>query len=161
MERQRRTSSFAVDTPEGPRVLDASETNRLGPLVGRGFDCEVYAWGDARIVKLFDSSTQASRVNEQFRIANAVCAAGLKAPAASEILQIDDRLGIVYERIEGRSLFDEVQSKPWTLFAAARRMADLHARIHEAKAPSDWPTWKHRMGRKIEANASLTERDRR
>lgn len=130
-------------------------------MSARGFDCEVFAWGDARVVKLFDCSTPASRVDEQFRIAKAVHAAGLKAPAAFEILQIDDRRGIVYERIDGRSLFDDVQSKPWTLFAAAKRMAELHARIHEAKAPSEWPTWKHRIRKKIEANASLSERDRR
>src|SRR5688572_19810930 len=34
----------------------------LGPLVGRGFNCEVYANGDGRVVKVFESSFPAPKI---------------------------------------------------------------------------------------------------
>src|SRR5215831_11334048 len=93
-------------------------------LVGRGFCSDVYAWGDGRVLKLFHGAPGRGRAEREYRATRAVRAAGLPAPAAYELLEIGGRWGVVLERINGPSLFESVQVKPWTLFGAVRRLAE-------------------------------------
>jgi hypothetical protein len=61
-------------------------------------------------------------------------------------MELDGRVGVVYERIEGPSLLDELATKPWKTTHYARLLANLHAQVHEVDAPAgletqrDWAT---------------------
>ena len=124
-------------------------------LLGRGFTSDVYAWGEARVLKLFHSAVPRAKVDREYRATRAVCAARLPAPAAYERVQIQGRDGIVFERIEGVSMFKQVQARPWTLLKAVRQFAELHARIHDCAAPADLPSQREWIGGGIDA-ADLT-----
>jgi hypothetical protein len=67
-------------------------------LIGRGFTSDVYAWGEGRV---------------------------LPVPAACELVEVEGRRGIVFERVEGPSLLRHTQARPWTLFSAVRQLAEL------------------------------------
>jgi len=60
----------------------------------------------------------------------------------------------VFERIDGASLFEATQSRPWTLFGAVRLLADLHAEIHRHPAPAGLPTLRERIADRIESSAA-------
>src|SRR2546421_182484 len=75
----------------------------------------------------------------------AVHAAGVPSRAVFEPLQIGNRHGIVFERIHGYSVVTRVARKPWTLFAAARQLAELHATLHDHPAPAELPTQRERL----------------
>jgi uncharacterized protein (TIGR02172 family) len=128
--------------------------------VGRGFTSDVFAWGEGRVLKLFHRGRSVQKAEQEFLASNVVYNAGLPAPAAFELIEVDGRIGIVYERIEGRSLFEEVQARPWMLFSAARRMASLHASIHAFKAPAALPSMKSRLSERIAADERLSLTDR-
>src|SRR5215203_939717 len=124
--------------------------------IGKGFTSDVFAWGEDRVLKLFHHGRSVQKAEQEFLATRVVQEAGLPAPAALELIEVDGRIGIVFERIEGRSLFEEVQSRPWTLFAAAKQMASLHAAIHAFNCPPELPSLKSRLKERIDAAERLS-----
>ena len=108
---------------------------RQDALIGRGLTADVFTWGGDTVLKLFFPWRPASSAEREFAVTRAVHAAGLPAPAALDLIEIDGRRGIVFERVRGESLVRQVERKPWTVFAAARQLAELHARLHASPAP--------------------------
>src|SRR5688572_28115055 len=97
-------------------------------LLGNGFTSEVFSWGEDRVLKLSFAWRSLAKVQREFTVTQAVRAAGLPTPEAFEIVAIGNRHGIVFERVRGPSMVKQVERRPWTLFAAARQLAELHAR---------------------------------
>jgi uncharacterized protein (TIGR02172 family) len=128
--------------------------------LGKGYTADVYAWGDGRVLKLFHSGGDQERAEGEYRVSRTVHAAGLPVPAAYELIEIDGRCGIVFERIDGPSLYEYVQARPWTLPWAVRQLAELHAQIHHCAGPAELPTHRERIARGIDAAADLSEADR-
>jgi len=128
--------------------------------IGKGFTSDVFPWGEGRVLKLFHRGRSLQKAEQEFRATKAVHEAGLPAPAVFELIEVDGRIGIVFERLEGRSLFEEVQSRPWTLVAAAKRMAALHVSIHEFTCPKELPSMKSLLMEKIDAAKRLSPDDR-
>jgi uncharacterized protein (TIGR02172 family) len=130
----------------------AEPTLEIAPLVGKGFCSDVYAWGEGRVLKLFHGWVARERAEREYAATRAVHAAGLPAPAAYELVEVEGRFGIVFERIDGVSLLEYTQARPWALFGAIRQFAELHAQIHRSTAPAGLPTLRQRIAARIEAS---------
>jgi aminoglycoside phosphotransferase (APT) family kinase protein len=76
------------------------------------------------------------------------------------LVEFKGRHGIVFERIDGISLLKQVQTKPWTLFAAAQQFAELHAYIHTNVAPPELPPQRQLLKRWIEAAEGVSANQR-
>src|SRR5205814_8949014 len=109
-----------MSPPTSPADSPARTLPAAAPL-GKGYTSDVYAWGDGRVLKLFHGGLARDRADREYRATRAVHAAGLPAPAAYERVEIDGRCGIVFERVDGPSLFDHVRARPWVLLWAVRR----------------------------------------
>lgn len=111
------------------------------PLVGRGAEAEIYAWGDGRVLRLFSSESSARRYPAvEAAVMRAVAAAGVPVPAVDEPARIGDRAGLVMERVDGGGMLESLKRAPWRAGAVARRFGELHASIHASPAPPDLPT---------------------
>jgi uncharacterized protein (TIGR02172 family) len=129
-------------------------------LVGRGYTADVYAWGPGRVLKLFHAGQDAERAEREFRTTRTVHAAGLPVPAAYELVEVGGRRGVMFERVDGPSLLDHVQARPWKLPWAVRLLAELHTRIHQCPAPADLPAHRDWIADRIAvAQVSATVRD--
>ena len=62
-----------------------------------GHTAEIYAWEDGWILKLFRDWFPKEWVRYEADLARAVQAAGLPVPAAGDIVEIGDRLGLTYQ----------------------------------------------------------------
>jgi uncharacterized protein (TIGR02172 family) len=122
--------------------------------IGKGFCADVYAWGEGRVLKLFHGRESHEQAQREFAATRAVHSAGLPVPAAMEVSEVEGQFGIVFERIEGVSLLEYTQARPWTLFQSIRQLADLHAQIHRCTAPPGLPSLKERILARIEASDS-------
>jgi aminoglycoside phosphotransferase (APT) family kinase protein len=89
-------------------------------------------------------------VRREFEITRAVHASGAPCPAAFEMFKLGDRHGIVFERVHGHSLVSKVERKPWTLFAAARQLAELQAQVHACPLPSSLPSQRDQLERWVD-----------
>jgi aminoglycoside phosphotransferase (APT) family kinase protein len=76
-----------------------------------------------------------SEAEHEARITDAAHKAGLPVPAVKEVMKVEGRGGIVFERVEGPIMGKAVSSKPWKLSHYARMLAELHARMHSYEIP--------------------------
>jgi Ser/Thr protein kinase RdoA (MazF antagonist) len=121
----------------------------LGARIAEGRTAEVYAWDEGTVVKLYRDWTPRRWIDEELQIARVVHAAGVAAPAPGEIVEINGRAGLVYERLDGPSMLEHMQ-KRWflTVHQFAKQMAGLHVAMHRCQAP-DLPRFRDRLAHNI------------
>lgn len=107
----------------------------IGLLIGQGRTAEVFEWEANQVIKLFRAGHESSAERE-LAAARVARRLGAETPIVHEVVRVDGRLGLVFERISGKSLMTEASGKPWLLGSAARRMARSHRAIHGHEAPS-------------------------
>jgi hypothetical protein len=108
--------------------------------LGKGVTSEVLSWNDNQVLKLAFHWLSVSAVEREYAPGRTLYTAGLPIPAAHELIEIEGRFGIAFERMGGPSLLHHVQRRPWSLFAAARQLAELHAQVHSYVAPAELPS---------------------
>lgn len=103
----------------------AIHTPRYGPIIGRGNTAEVYASGEREVVKLFRVGTPEAMVAGEFRSAGIAADAGIATPKPLRRVEIDGRMGIVFERVDGPAMLDVLGKQPWKLRSWARELSRL------------------------------------
>lgn len=127
--------------------------SRLGPLIGTGRTAEIFAWGNNQVVKLLLEGFE--RYAEKEMLATqAAFDAGLPVPAVGELVEIEGRRGIVLERIDGPSMMDIIQERPWRIARMARLWGELHVQIHSHEAEA-LPSLRGRLESRIRDGTGL------
>jgi Ser/Thr protein kinase RdoA (MazF antagonist) len=99
-------------------------------LLAEGRMAEVYAYGDDRVVKLDRPEWSGVSIFES-DILTKLAAAGLPVARSHGTVTIENRCGVVLDRISGRSLtFDLLESSADQIAAMAARFAALQATIN-------------------------------
>jgi len=101
----------------------------LGPPLARGRTAEIYPWGDGRVLKLFLPEFSTDAGLEEW-LTHLVCRRGVPAPNPGGLLQVNNRWGLIFERIDGVTMMEYMQRRPWLLLRCARLLAELHAHMH-------------------------------
>lgn len=107
----------------------------LSPPIAQGRTAEVFLWGDDQVLKLYRDWCPPDWVEYESKIAHAVHAAGIPSPAAGEIVEVNGRRGLLYERLEGISMLRDMNARPWTLLRHARSLAELQVGINRKSIP--------------------------
>ena len=102
----------------------------LGERLGRGLSSDVHAWHYGLVVKVFKPGFEDLARVEAER-SNTVHSAGVPSPAVHDLVAVGDRLGLVFDRIDGPRALD--------LPDAASITAREHVGIHDIAAPADLP----------------------
>ncbi len=118
----------------------SANMNTLGQLIAAGRTAEVYAYGDEKVLKLFYPTTPILWIEKEADTGPYIQKMQLPVPKVYERLKINQREGIVYEKIEGPSLLNELVKKPWRVAQVARLLARLHAQVHAVPAPENIET---------------------
>ncbi len=107
----------------------------VGAKIAEGRTAEVFAYGEGKVVKLFRPEFPRDSAEYDYDISRQVAPLYPGAPAVHGKVEIDGRLGVVYERLEGKSLVQATAARPWKILWAA----DLSARVHQAivASPAD------------------------
>jgi uncharacterized protein (TIGR02172 family) len=128
-----------------------------GRHIGQGRTADVYAWGEDRILKLYQDWMPVHLVEQEYAITRAAQAAGVPVPATEEVVEVDGRFGIVFERVQGPSMLKVMQTKPWSMGTVVRQMAGLHAQIHGCSVPPGLPSQRAQIENGIDASKDLPE----
>jgi uncharacterized protein (TIGR02172 family) len=122
----------------------------LDKPMARGRTADVYPWDDGHVLKLFHNWFELEGVEYELKIAQAVHASGVKAPAVERLIQFQGRNGLIYERLAGISMLELFPRKPWMVFKYSRLLAHLHAQMHERVFNADdIPAQHERLQNKI------------
>jgi len=122
--------------------------------VGVGSTAEIYDWKKGHIVKLFPEGWPAAWVQLEAENTRRVREAGLPVPIVGEVVKINNRIGLVYERMVGPSMLEYVRSHPWTLVECARLLAQLHFTVHRLVI-QELPSQKEQLKKGILAAEAL------
>lgn len=78
---------------------------KLGKKIGEGSNSEVFEWeNDEKVIKLAKPNTNRIALQREYRNNLIVWEMGLPVPQPFEIMELDHRPGILFERIYGESL---------------------------------------------------------
>jgi Ser/Thr protein kinase RdoA (MazF antagonist) len=124
--------------------------------IAYGRTAEIYPWRNHQVLKLFHEWFPAEAIHNEARIARAVQAAGLAVPQVGEIVEVDGRLGLAYQRLEGASMGEEMAARPWRLGRLAQQLAELHARMHDTGGIEGMPPQRERLESKIRQAKGLS-----
>jgi uncharacterized protein (TIGR02172 family) len=127
----------------------------IGPPIAHGRTAEIYDWRNGQILKLFHDWFELEDIEYEARIARAIHAGGLPVPAVGEVIRVNGRNGLVYQRLDGDTMLKEMTSKPWRVLGYARRMAELHFEMHTSAIQADIPSQRQKLGSKIRRAESL------
>lgn len=107
----------------------------LSTPIAYGRTAEVYPWEPGTILKLYHDWCPPHWVEHEARVARAITAAGIPTPSAGEIVEVNGRRGLVYERVDGCSMLAELNARPWKLFEFASALAEIQVQIHGLSIP--------------------------
>jgi Ser/Thr protein kinase RdoA (MazF antagonist) len=101
-----------------------------GPLLAEGRTAEIYTWGEGQILKLFRPGWPERSCRYEHRMALASQQTGYRVPAVGDLVEIEGRHGIIYQRVEGRTMLQVMSKRPWKAGCFGRQLAQLHAEMH-------------------------------
>jgi len=118
-------------------IIEFAEVKKsdLGKKIGQGMCSEVFAWEKSRVCKLFYESIPRISFDTEFIAGRAAMSAGIPVPSVHGAVQIEKRLGIIFDRINGRNLNIELARRFWKIRDYMKGYADLQIRYHQIKAP--------------------------
>lgn len=132
----------------------------LGRLLAVGRTSDVYEFGGGAVVKVPRPHVPDHWAALEAEFTAAVRTLDVAAPVVIDLIQIDGRKAIVFERIEGRSMWDHMLEDPQRIPELARMLADTHRRIFAAGPPDGLDGLVDRMERKLAEVEQISDEER-
>lgn len=104
--------------------------------IAEGRDAEMFAWEKGTILRLLRNPNAQRQLQWEAAAMKAAGDRGVRVPAVHSLTTVLGRPGMVMERIEGEDLLTLLGRRPWKVFWVGRVSGEIHARLHEAKAPT-------------------------
>jgi uncharacterized protein (TIGR02172 family) len=115
---------------DGSGAMEQQIADVPGKLIGQGRTAEIYAWGDSQALKLYHAGWTASWVEHEAQVSRAVATSGLPVPTTGNVLEVDGRFGLLFERVTGPSMLQQFSARPWTVVQSLRVFTALHVAMH-------------------------------
>jgi len=130
--------------------------NLLSAPIAQGRTAEIFVWDDRHILKLYRDWCPPDWVDYEARIARAIYESGIPSPAAGEIIEVNGRRGLIYERLDGVSMLQDLNARPWMLLKHARSLAELQVKINQ-QSITGLPSYKDRLRHDIDNTPHLND----
>jgi tRNA A-37 threonylcarbamoyl transferase component Bud32 len=115
-----------------------------GALIGEGRTAEIFAWGEDKVLKLFREGWSTGTAEHEAKIARLVQETGVNTPFLSEVLEIEGRAGLIYQRIDGPTMLFSLSHSPVKVRYFARKLAELQVAIH-ARTATGLPSQREKL----------------
>lgn len=117
-----------------PGPDDPREPDDPWPLLAAGRAADVYDLGDERVLRRYRGRGNEPRHEE--RVMRYVADHGVDVPRVDDLERDHDPdTDIVMERVDGPTMLEDLERRPWMVLAHARLLARLHHRICSVPAP--------------------------
>lgn len=133
---------------------------QLGRLVAAGRTSDVYEFGRGSVVKVPRSGVPAHWAALEAEITAAVHGQGLPTPEVRGLEQVEGRDSVVFEHIEGPSLWEQIRAGTADVSSLAAWFAEIQLSIHAAEPPPSLLGIGDRVCQKIDSVGSLSESER-
>lgn len=115
--------------------------------IGEGAEAEIFAWPDGRALRLLRRGDARGLAAEQaaMRAVQGV----VDVPQPGELVTVDERPGLVMERVDGRDLLAALESRPWQVGSIGVVSGRIHARLLRVDGPHALPPLREALGRAL------------
>lgn len=107
-----------------------------GKLIGVGNTAEIYEWQNDKVIKLFKSFYPKNSIEKEFINAQEISNYNFSKPKAYQIIEHENRFGIIYDKVQGVSLLSWLIETN-DIETCARHMSKLHKKILKCKVSAD------------------------
>ncbi|MDF2821349.1 MAG: putative aminoglycoside phosphotransferase (protein kinase related), diverged [Clostridiales bacterium] len=128
----------------------------LGLMIGQGNTAEIYQYGTNKILKLYRKGLPEAFCKNEFEITKNIYDLLGLCPNAFDVIEVDGRVGAIYEKIDGQTMLKSMLSRVWSI----RKQSKLLAHYHESiQKPIEFeiPTVKDKLKYDIESVNELSE----
>ncbi|QAY68056.1 phosphotransferase family protein [Paenibacillus protaetiae] len=98
--------------------------------IAEGRTADIFEQETGKIVKLYRRYMDVQSIQYEYAVNQVVGAFDLAAPKAYELLEAEQRRGIVFERVEGETMLSLIIRQPGEMNRLAAQFAKLQNRIH-------------------------------
>ncbi len=139
------------------RTIDVSQLD----MIGKGVTAAVYLLDEKHIVKIFRDVIPMKDIQYEYDCAKLVERMGIQTPCAREIVSSDQGIGIIYDRVKGNTLSDEMQKDKSKLYEYGVKYGRIVKSLHERKLEdSNLPSAKFMMKNMLkDCTDSLTDQE--
>ncbi|HEX5836768.1 MAG TPA: aminoglycoside phosphotransferase family protein [Anaerolineales bacterium] len=130
-------------------------SKNLGNPISSGRTAEIYNWDQEHVLKLFHSWVTLDSIENEARMACTIYKRGLPVPKVGGIVRLEDRTGLIYQRVYGDSMYKAAQHRPWNIIRYLRRSAELHTEIHSHSISAGLPSQRQILERQIRQAVGL------
>ena len=126
------------------------------PRIAEGATAEVFAWDEDKILKLYHESASPGEAEQEAAHASIAYDAGLNTPAVIDTITIENRQGVIFEKVHGVTMVEAIIANPQKLIPYAHLLAELQVDMHTRTA-SKLPLQRQRLQRQIQKLFGLAE----
>ncbi|WP_029503514.1 aminoglycoside phosphotransferase family protein [Lachnoclostridium phytofermentans] len=95
-------------------------------MIGQGNTAEIYRLDDNKILKLFRHGISKEIIEREYRNGNYIQNKLDCIPKVYDMVEINDRLGIIYEEIKGTDMLKVMVTSLWKINDYAKKLAHYH-----------------------------------
>jgi thiamine kinase-like enzyme len=129
---------------------------KIGELLGIGNTAKVYRWGRNEVIKVFYDSRCAMNEARNAEIINNL---SVRAPKYSGLVEFEGKSGLIYERIDGKTMLRQIEQTIQSVSQNAKLMAQLQFEIHNVDVKFQ-PNLKFELSRKINASEEISNNEK-
>lgn len=104
---------------------------QIGKLVGQGRTAEIYAVGNDKVVKLFKEGISKQAIEYEYNISKEISDSGFPVVKTYELVEEENKIGVVYDRVNGRTMMEKMATEPFKIYQHAKNFAELHHSMHK------------------------------
>ena len=126
------------------------------PRISEGASAEIFAWDEEKILKLYHEGASPREAEQEAACASIAYDAGVNTPAVIDTIIIENRQGIIFERVHGVTMLEAIMANPQRLISYAHLLAELQVDMHTRTA-SKLPLQCQRLQRQIQSLFGFAE----
>ncbi|MFW9922571.1 MAG: aminoglycoside phosphotransferase family protein [Candidatus Thorarchaeota archaeon] len=100
-------------------------------LIGRGRTADVFEIDETKVLKLYHKNYPLRIVQYEYNVNKFLQDQLQFIPKVFDLVEYEERPGIVFERIEGITLLEFLMNNPLRLFKVTKNFAKLHTEVHK------------------------------
>ena len=106
--------------------------------IGQGNTAEIYRLADHKILKLYRRGLPNVVVEREYQNGLIIQTVLDHVPKVYEIVEMEGRLGILFEEIRGKDMLKMIFASPWRVNSYARKLAHYHLEIQQPVSDRLW-----------------------
>ena len=131
-------------TPSSVKLQDLTK-------LGEGRQAEIFVWPSG-VLKLYRNPGSLASARAEAAAMHAVEDSGIPMPRFLGTVSIEQRPGIIMERLDGPDQLTLLGRKPWTIWSAGKKLGRLHARLHSEPVRGGLRALKESLRHEIECS---------